>query len=98
MDGAQGCYIFKRITFPLLLPSITACVIIRGIDAFRIFALPLILMGQNLKVIGTYAYLEYMEYNNVYLSSASSVILLIMILMTLLFYIRIVGKKGIAVG
>ena len=64
IDGAGGLYIFRRITLPLLMPFISAAVIIRGIDAFRIFALPLILMGQNLKVIGTYAYLEYMEFNN----------------------------------
>ncbi|RKY29952.1 MAG: sugar ABC transporter permease [Candidatus Omnitrophota bacterium] len=95
IDGAGSFYIFKRITLPLLLPSITAAVIIRGIDAFRIFALPLILMGQNLKVIGTFAYLEYSEFNNPYVSAASAVLLLIMILSAVLFYIKVVGKKGI---
>jgi trehalose transport system permease protein len=96
IDGASGFYIFRRITFPLLLPFITMAIIIRGIDAFRIFALPLILMGQNLKVIGTYAYLEYMEYNNPYLSAASSVVLLVMILTGVAIYIKAVGRKGIA--
>ncbi len=96
IDGASGLYIFRRITLPLLLPFITAAVIIRGIDAFRIFALPLILMGQNLKVIGTYAYLEYAEYNNPYLSAASSVLLLSMILVAVFIYIRAVGRKGMA--
>ncbi len=80
------------------MPWISACVIIRGIDAFRIFALPLILVGQNVKVIGTYAYLEYVEFNNPYTSAASSVILLVMILIAVLLYIKAVGKKGIAVG
>lgn len=96
IDGASGFYIFRRITFPLLLPFITMAIIIRGIDAFRIFALPLILMGQNLKVIGTYAYLEYMEYNNPYLSAASAVVLLVMILTGVAIYIKAVGRKGIA--
>ncbi len=96
IDGASGFYIFRRITFPLLLPFITMAIIIRGIDAFRIFALPLILMGQNLKVIGTYAYLEYMEYNNPYLSAASSAVLLVMILTGVAIYIKAVGRKGIA--
>jgi trehalose transport system permease protein len=95
VDGASTFYIFRRITLPLLMPSITAAVIIRGIDAFRIFALPLILMGQNLKVLGTYAYLEYMEYNNVYLSAASSVLLLIMILLAVLFYLKLAGKRRV---
>ncbi|MFH1339453.1 MAG: sugar ABC transporter permease [Candidatus Omnitrophota bacterium] len=96
IDGAGGFYIFRRITFPLLLPFITMAIIIRGIDAFRIFALPLILMGQNLKVIGTFAYLEYIEYNNPYLSAASSVVLLVMIMTGVVIYIRAIGKKGIA--
>ncbi|MFC1658894.1 carbohydrate ABC transporter permease, partial [Candidatus Omnitrophota bacterium] len=98
IDGAGTFHIFRRITLPLLMPAITAAVIIRGIDAFRIFALPLILMGQNLKVIGTYAYLEYTEFSNPYASAASSVILLVMILLAVALYIKAVGKKGIAVG
>ncbi len=96
IDGANNFYIFRRITLPMLTPFITAAVIIRGIDAFRIFALPLILMGQNLKVIGTYAYLEYVEYNNAYLSAASSVILLMMIMAAVIIYIKVVGKRGMA--
>ncbi|MFH1458055.1 MAG: sugar ABC transporter permease [Candidatus Omnitrophota bacterium] len=98
MDGAGTFYIFRRITLPLLMPSITAAVIIRGIDAFRIFALPLILMGQNLKVIGTYAYLEYAEFNNPYTSAASSVILLVMILAAVFIYIRVAGKRGMVIA
>ena len=98
IDGAGSFYIFRRITLPLLLPFITAAVIIRGIDAFRIFALPLILMGQNLRVIGTYAYLEYMEFNNPYLSAASSTVLMAMIMMAVLIYIKVAGKRGLAVA
>lgn len=98
IDGAGAWYTFRRVTLPLLMPSITACVIIRGIDAFRIFALPLILMGQNLKVIGTYAYLEYTEFNNPYMSAASSAILLVLILFAVVFYIKAVGKRGLSVS
>jgi trehalose transport system permease protein len=98
IDGAGTWYIFRRVTLPLLMPSITACVIIRGIDAFRIFALPLVLMGQNLKVIGTYAYLEYAEFNNPYISAASACILLVLILLAVAVYIKAVGTKGLSVG
>lgn len=98
IDGAGNFYIFKRITLPLLMPFITSAVIIRGIDAFRIFALPLILMGQNLKVIGTYSYLEYSEFNNPYASAASSVILLFMIFGALMIYIKAVGKRGMVLN
>jgi len=94
VDGASGFVLFRHITLPLLMPHITAAVIIRGIDAFRIFSLPLILMGQNLKVIGTYAYTEYMDYQNIHLSAASSIILLLMIMSAIFIYIRLVGKKS----
>ncbi|MBD3264071.1 MAG: ABC transporter permease subunit [Candidatus Omnitrophica bacterium] len=95
IDGAKPFYIFRRITLPLLMPSITAAVIIRGIDAFRIFSLALVLMGENLKVIGTFAYLEFSEYNNQYLSAASALILFLIIMTAVLVYIRFVGKKGL---
>lgn len=98
IDGAGWPYVFARVTLPLLMPSITAAVIVRGIDAFRIFALPLILMGQNLKVIGTFSYLEYMEYGNRHTSAASSVVLFVMIIAAVCIYIRAVGKKGISVS
>ncbi len=94
VDGARPWTVFRRVTLPLLMPSLTTAVIIRGIDAFRIFALALILTGENLKVIGTYAYLEYTEYHNEALSAASAVVLFVLILAAILLYIRVVGRKG----
>jgi trehalose transport system permease protein len=95
IDGAKPGYIFRRVTLPLLMPSITTAVIIRGIDAFRIFSLALVLVGENLKVLGTYAYLEYAEYNNQYLSAATALILFVVIMVAILVYIRAVGQKGL---
>jgi len=94
VDGARAWTVFRRVTLPLLMPSLTTAVIIRGIDAFRIFALALILTGENLKVIGTYAYLEYTEYQNEALSAAAAVVLFALILGMILLYIRVVGRKG----
>ncbi|MEJ2719685.1 MAG: sugar ABC transporter permease [bacterium] len=95
IDGAGPLTIFRRITLPLLMPAITTAVIIRGIDAFRIFSLVLVLMGQNLKVIGTYAYLEFTEYHNEYLSAAGALILFVIIMAAVLVYLRIVGRRGL---
>ena len=94
VDGANAWQRFWHITFPLLLPAITAAVIIRGIDAFRIFDLALVLTGENLKVIGTYAFLAYSEYQDVALSAASSVVLFGLILVAILLHMRLVGRKG----
>ncbi|MBD3271170.1 MAG: ABC transporter permease subunit [Elusimicrobia bacterium] len=98
IDGASGWYVFRWVTLPLLMPSITAAVIIRGIDAFRIFSLALVLMGENLKVIGTYAYLEFAEYNNQYLSAAAAVVLFVLIMTAVLSYFRctVAGKGSLS--
>lgn len=94
VDGASMWQRFLHITLPLLLPAITAAVIIRGIDAFRIFDLALVLTGENLQVIGTYAFLAYSEYQDVALSAASSVVLFVMIFMAILLHMRLVGRRG----
>src|SRR5262249_51892305 len=58
-DGAGPWHQFWRITLPLLQPALTMALIVRGVDAFRIFALPLALAGRRLPVLSTYAYVEY---------------------------------------
>jgi trehalose transport system permease protein len=90
-DGANAGQQFLWITLPLLRPALTMALIIRGVDAFRIFALPLALVGRNLPVLSTYAYVEYLEYGNQYTAAASSTILLIMILITIGTYLRLAG-------
>ena len=95
VDGANTFQVFRRISLPLIMPYVTTAIIIRGIDAFRIFALPLVLMGQNLKVIGTYAYVEYMDYENIHLSAASAVVLFAMIMAAVFAYIKLAGREGI---
>jgi len=37
IDGASPFYIFRRVTLPLLVPVITVAVLIRGLDALKIF-------------------------------------------------------------
>ena len=93
VDGASTWQRFHRITLPLLLPAITSAVIIRGIDAFRIFVHPLALgVSGQVPVLASFAY---NEYKNVHLttSAAASTILLIMILITVLVYLRLVGAR-----
>ena len=93
IDGASY---FKRIRYvilPLLKPFITMALIIRGIDAFRIFELPLALTGSTTKVLATYSFLEYREYGNVYTSAASAAVLMLMIVVAMIFYLKIIGRK-----
>lgn len=95
VDGAGAWQRFRSITLPLLRPAITSAVVIRGIDAFRIFAHPMGLgVGRTVPVLSTFGYYEYQR---VYYttSAATSTILLIMILVTVILYIRLAGTEEI---
>lgn len=90
-DGAGRWQQFVGITLPLLQPALTMALIVRGIDAFRIFALPLALVGRNVPMLSTFAYVEYLEYGNQHTAAASSVVLLVMILVTVGAYLKLAG-------
>jgi trehalose transport system permease protein len=93
MDGATPWQVFRKVTLPLLKPSITMALVIRGIDAFRIFELPLVLVGKSEPVLATFAFSEYSEALNPYTSAADSTILLLLILISILSYYYLTGAK-----
>lgn len=95
VDGAGRWHRFRHITLPLLKPYITMALVIRGIDAFRIFELPLVMAGRHVPVMSSYAYFEYVERNNPYTSAAGATILLIMILITISAYLKAVGTEEV---
>lgn len=94
MDGANSWKMFWNITLPLLRPSITMAVILRAIDAFRIFELPLVLAGSTTPVLSTYAYTEYSTYSNPNTSGAASTVLLLLIVFFIFLYMLVVERKG----
>jgi trehalose transport system permease protein len=94
-EGAGTWQQFRYITLPLLRPALTMALVLRGVDAFRIFALPLALVGRHLPVLSTYAYVEYLEYGNPHTAAASSVILLVLIGVTLGTYLWLAGPEEV---
>jgi trehalose transport system permease protein len=95
VDGASWRQQFFQITLPLLRPAITSAVIIRGIDAFRIFVHPLALgVAGQVPVLASFSY---NEYTNVHLttSAAASTILLLMILVAVIAYLKLVGTEEV---
>lgn len=93
VDGATGWRAFWRVTLPLLRPAITMTVIIRGVDAFRIFELPLILAGRVNPVLATFAYTEYNQYHNNHTSGAAATFLLGIILLFVVTYLLTVERE-----
>ena len=65
LDGAGALTRLWRITLPLLRPALLAAVLLRGVDALRIFATPLVLTGvEGVPVLSSYAYHQWSDYGN----------------------------------
>lgn len=93
VDGATGWNAFWRVTLPLLKPAITMTVIVRGVDVFRIFELPLVMAGRMTPVLATYAYTEYNSYHNNHTSGAAATFLLGIILLFVVLYLMLVERE-----
>jgi ABC-type sugar transport system permease subunit len=76
LDGAGTFATFRHITLPLLFPSIVAAVVLRGVDALRIFSTTLVLTGaEGVPVLSTYAYQQWTDAQQPHVAMAASVIL-----------------------
>ncbi|HWV23289.1 MAG TPA: sugar ABC transporter permease [Thermomicrobiales bacterium] len=93
LDGANGWHRFVDQTLPLLMPSITMALILRAIDAFRIFDIAMVLAGQSVPVMSTFVYTEYAN-QNVNTAAAAAVILLLMIIVFVLAYFFLVERRS----
>ena len=94
VDGASKWQTFKKITLPMMVPFITMAVILRAIDAFRIYELALVLAGRVEPVLGTYIGNRYLPpTNDVYTAASSSIVLFGMILAFIVLYLKFVALK-----
>jgi multiple sugar transport system permease protein len=76
IDGAGAWARLRLITLPLLRPALLAAILLRGIDALRIFATPLVLTGaEGVPVLSTYAYQLWSDYGNDATAAAAAVAL-----------------------
>ena len=94
MDGTSSWQKFYFITLPLLRPAITAAIILRGVDAFQIFEIPLVLVGDSIPVLSTFAYYEYSIMLNDHTSAAASIILFLIILFLSITYLLWNRRRG----
>jgi trehalose transport system permease protein len=92
IDGAGGWQKFWHHTIPLLMPAITMALILRAIDAFRIFDIALVLAGQAIPVMSSFVYFDYTA-GNLHTAAAAAVILLLMILVFVVAYFLLVARR-----
>src|SRR5690606_11092304 len=93
IDGAGGWQKFWHHTIPLLMPSITMALILRAIDAFRIFDIAMVLGGQAIPVMSSFVYSDYRA-GNTNTAAAAAVILLMMIVVFVIAYIFLVERRS----
>jgi multiple sugar transport system permease protein len=76
LDGARGMRRLVHVTLPLLAPALLAAVLLRGLDALRVFATPLVLAGvEGVPVLSTYAYHQWSDYGDDGAAAAASCVL-----------------------
>lgn len=93
IDGASGWHKFWDHTIPLLMPAITMALILRAIDAFRIFDIALVMAGQTVPVMSWFVYSEYRLADSTNTASAAAVILLLMIMVFVVTYFLLVARR-----
>jgi trehalose transport system permease protein len=94
-DGATGWRRLLHVVLPLLAPYLTAAVILRAIDAFRIFELALVLAGRVEPVLGTFIWGRYAPpTSDPFTAAAGAVVLFVLILGFVILYLRVVAERG----
>ncbi|MHC4564007.1 MAG: carbohydrate ABC transporter permease [Planctomycetota bacterium] len=84
VDGANSWQLFRHITFPMLAPVSITAVLIRGLEAFKLFDIVTVMTGGGpgtaTEPVTLYAYLVGMKNGNLGYASAIAYALLIMII------------------
>jgi trehalose transport system permease protein len=94
VDGASARQRFVRITLPLLAPYVTMAVILRAIDAFRIFELALVLAGRVEPVLGTFIWSRYgPPASDPHTAAAAAMVLFALIAVFIAGYLRLVASR-----
>jgi trehalose transport system permease protein len=95
VDGATKWQRFARITLPLLIPYMTMAIILRAIDAFRIFDIYLVIGGIRVApVLGTYIGSRYLPpTSDPFTAAAASIVLFGIIMVFIILYLRFVAAR-----
>jgi trehalose/maltose transport system permease protein len=93
MDGANKIRQFRSITLPMLRPVIAVALVFRTLDAIRVFDLFQVLVAKQRYSMATFSYYELVHYQQMGKSSASSVVIFLMIFVFAVLYIRLLGVQ-----
>lgn len=91
VDGASKLRQFWSITLPLLRPTIAVALVFRTLDTLRVFDLFQIVLAQKRYSLASFTYYELINNQAMGYSSASSVLIFLLIFVFAFAYIRLLG-------
>lgn len=98
VDGASSWRIFWDITFPMLKTTTIAALLLRTIEAFKIFDIIYLTTGGGPGIstisITLYAYDLGLRTGNLGYAAAMSIVLLLIVLLILTIFLRLIGWMG----
>ena len=91
IDGATGIKTFFYLTLPFIMPTLLVALIFRTLDALRVFDIFYIMVGGagDMATMATYNRLQLIDFLDAGVGSATSVIILIFIMVFVVLYTRI---------
>ena len=91
IDGATGVKTFFYLTLPFIMPTLLVALIFRTLDALRVFDIFYIMVGGagDMATMATYNRLQLIDFLDAGVGSATSVIILVFIMVFVVLYTRI---------
>lgn len=97
IDGATAVQQFFRITLPILRPSILVCLVLRTMEAFKVFDIVYTMTkggpANGTQVISYYTYQTTFQYSKFGYGASLSYLVAVFILLMAVFYIRLIRGK-----
>jgi multiple sugar transport system permease protein len=98
VDGASGWQTFQHITFQMLMPVSITVIVIRALEAFKLFDIVMVMTGggpgTSTETVTMYAYQVAMKNGNLGYASAIAYALLIMITIFTLLLLSILRRRA----
>jgi trehalose/maltose transport system permease protein len=94
VDGANGVRKFFQLTLPLLKGTIAVALVFRTLDALRVFDLFQIVLGQARFSMASFTYYELIQNRAMGYSSASSIIIFVVLSVFAVAYMNALGVKS----
>jgi multiple sugar transport system permease protein len=99
VDGANHWQIFRDLTLPFLRNAILVAVLLRTIDAFRVFDQVVVLTnggpGSSTETVSVLLYKQAFKFQDFGLAAAGIFVLMLLVTLVSTVYIRLIGREAV---